>query len=266
MASNWRNTVISKCQDSQGNLGSPRKTAGPSPLFAWYTPSLHLVPFCQLHIPYCPKQAPMGTRSSSAKKWGWAVTQKRCLNGSTIPMQGPIPDAKLAARVYRIIASSVLRRGQPDSGESCVMLQSRPTCSLIAKFPQRSVVACTTQISCCRERMLGTRPRTGVCEPLMPDVVVSKVHQNNCSYVNSADLPSDSLHKNLAWWADTQRTSKNHKTVKIGGWALAQDNTVPQTLNVHISLYPHLVCNSSFTHSTPQASVNKTTHVCHVQQ
>ena len=57
----------------------------------------------------------------------------------------------------------------------------------------------------------------GVCEPLMPDVVAPKAHQNDHSYVSSVDLPSDSLHKNLAWWAVTRRTSKNHKTVKIGG-------------------------------------------------
>ena len=74
----------------------------------------------------------------------------------------------------------------------------------------------------------------GVSKPLMPDVVAPKAHQNNHSYmyVSSADLPSDSLHKNLAWWVVTRRTLKNHKTVKIGGWALsrvwglARDNTV----------------------------------------
>ena len=66
----------------------------------------------------------------------------------------------------------------------------------------------------------------GVCEPLMPDVMASKVHQNNRSYVSSADLPSDSLRKHLAWWAVTRRILKNYKTAKIGGWALALDNTV----------------------------------------
>ena len=56
--------------------------------------------------------------------------------------------------------------------------------------------------------------------------------KRNRSYVSSADLPMDSIRKNLAWWAVTRRTSKNHKTVKIGGWALARvwalarDNTV----------------------------------------
>ena len=49
---------------------------------------------------------------------------EKVLNGSTIPVQRPTPDAKLAARVYYIVASSVLCRGQPDSGESCVVLQN----------------------------------------------------------------------------------------------------------------------------------------------
>ena len=74
------------------------------------------------------------------------------------------------------------------------------------------------------------RPRTGVCEPLMPDVMALKAHQNNCSYVSSADLPSDSLGKNLAWWAVTQRTLKSHKTVKIGGWVLARVWNLPKTI------------------------------------
>ena len=109
------------------------------------------------------------------------------------------------------LASSVrpcFVEAKPDSGESCIVLQSGPTRSLIAKFPQHSVIACSTQISCCKRGMLRTRPRTGVCPP---DVVALKGHQ---SYVSSADLPSDSLRKNLAWWAVTRRTLKNHKTVK----------------------------------------------------
>ena len=92
-----------------------------------------------------------------------------------------------------IVALSVLHQGQPDSGESCNVLQSRPTCSPIAKLLQRSVVACSMQTLCCRLQM---RPQTSVCKP---DVVVPKVHQKNHSYVRSADLPSDSLRKDLAW-------------------------------------------------------------------
>ena len=54
-----------------------------------------------------------------------------------------------------------------------------------------------------------------------------EAHQNDRSYVcELSGLTFDSLRQNLAWWAVTRRTSKNHKTVKIGGWALARDNTV----------------------------------------
>ena len=42
-------------------------------------------------------------------------------------------------------------------------------------------------------------------------------HIRTIADVSAVDLPSDSLHKNLAWWAVTWRTLSNHKTVKIGG-------------------------------------------------
>ena len=113
-----------------------------------------------------------------------------------------------------IITLSVLRRGQPDSGESCNVLQNGPTHSLIANFPQRSVIACNTQISCCRGRTLRMRPRTGVYEP---DVMAPKAHQNNPTYVSSADLPSDSLCNTLVWWVVTRRTSKKPQNCQNWG-------------------------------------------------
>ena len=132
----------------------------------------------------------------------------------------------------------MLPRGQPDSRESCIVLQSGPTRSLVAKFSQRSIVGYSMQISFCRGRTLRTRLRTDVCEPLTPDAMASKVHQNNRGYVSSVDLPSDSLRKNLAWWVVTRRTSKNHKTVKIGRWALSQIWALVQDNSV---VYIHLV-------------------------
>ena len=102
-----------------------------------------------------------------------------------------------------ILGLSVLCRGQPDSGESCIVLHRGRTCSLVSKFPQHSVVTCSTRISYCRGRKLRTRPWMDVCEPLMPDVVAPKAHQNYCSYVSSANLPLDSLRENLAGWAVT---------------------------------------------------------------
>ena len=52
----------------------------------------------------------------------------------------------------------MLRRGQPDSRESCIVLESRPTCSLIAKFLQHSVIVCSTWISCRKGRTFRSRP------------------------------------------------------------------------------------------------------------
>ena len=145
-------------------------------------------------------------------------------------MQRPTPDAKLAAMGPNRLASSV--RPCFVEASPTVVLQSGPTHSLVAKFPQHSVITCSTQILSCKGRTLQTRPQTDVCEPLMPNVVVPKAQQNNHSYVSTMDLPLDSLRKNFVWWVVTRRTLKNHKNVKIGGWvlgwvwALARDNTV----------------------------------------
>ena len=57
-------------------------------------------------------------------------------------------------------------------------------------------------------------------------VMAPEAHQNNRS-----GLTFNSLCKNLAWMAVTQRTSKTNKTggwVLARRWALARDNTMPQ--------------------------------------
>ena len=134
-----------------------------------------------------------GKHSSSPKYWGWAVTRRRSL--INYPRAVVHPRCGVSSRGTTstcIVTSSVIRQSQPDSRKGCIVLQSGPTCSFIAKFPLCLVVACSTQILCCRGRMLWTRPWKGVCEPLMSD---GMAHQNNCSYVSSVDLPSDSPHK-----------------------------------------------------------------------
>ena len=80
----------------------------------------------------------MGARSLNTKYWGWAFVRRRCLNGSTIPVQVPTLDAKLAARGYQI---DLHCRGQPNGRESYIALESRPTCNLVPKFPQRLLLA-----------------------------------------------------------------------------------------------------------------------------
>ena len=84
-------------------------------------------------LPYCPRQAPVGTHIvSQLKRWKYEGGLLRCFKDSTIPLQGPTLDAKLATMVYQI---NLHCRAHPDSGDCCNVLQSGPTRSLIAKFP-----------------------------------------------------------------------------------------------------------------------------------
>ena len=71
--------------------------------------------------------------------------------------------------------------------------------------------------------MVQTRPWTGVCKALMPDVMAPKVDQNNRSYVSS---PLDSMQEFSMEGGYMKNPKNKKKTVKIGVWALAQDNTV----------------------------------------
>ena len=76
--------------------------------------------------------------------------------------------------------------------------------------------------------MLRTRLRTGVCKTLMPDVVAPEAHQNDRSYVRELSRPTfDFTTQQFSMVGScTEDLKKRHKTVKIGGWALARDNTV----------------------------------------
>ena len=96
-----------------------------------------------------------------------------------------------------IVGSSVLHQGQPDSGEGCIMLQSRQTRTLVTKLPQRSVVACSTWISVEEHCKRG---RKRVCVDLWGLMSwCPKRMRTIAPMMSSADLPSNSLRKNLAW-------------------------------------------------------------------
>ena len=56
-------------------------------------------------------------------------------------------------------------------------------------------------------------------------------------YISSATMHTNcetvlQLLCNFSWWAVTRRTLPNHKTVKIGGWAFAGDNTTLFTVGM----------------------------------
>ena len=72
------------------------------------------------------------------KKLGVGGYTEEVLERSNYPRASAHP-----ARVYQIVASPVLCRGQPDCGESCIVLESGPTRSLVANFPKcSSLVVC----------------------------------------------------------------------------------------------------------------------------
>ena len=65
-----------------------------------------------------------------------------------------------------------------------------------------------------------------MCEPfLMPDVMAPKVHQNNRSYVSSADLPSDSEFSMVGGYTENPEKPQNCQNWGVGA---CSDNTVLQ--------------------------------------
>ena len=152
----------------------------------------------------------MGAPSLSAKIWGWAVTRRTHLNGSTIPTQGPTSNVKLAAMGLNGIASLVHPYSPRPArqGESCIVLQRWPTPAAFSRHLQ--------YVNFMLQGKNAANKATDGCVWTF-DVVSPKLHQNNCS---SADLPSDSLRENLAWWAVTRRTLQTTKPSKLGGGRL----------------------------------------------
>ena len=76
---------------------------------------------------------------------GWAVTRRRCLNGSTIPAKVHTLDAKLAARVYRVYLHRRFTCGSSRPARRWRtlyrVLESGLTRSIVIKLPQHSSLA-----------------------------------------------------------------------------------------------------------------------------
>ena len=139
------------------------------------------------YVLYCPEQAPMDARSSSATIWGWGVTRRTHLNGSTIPTQGPTPDTKLAAMGLNGLPSSV----RPWFVEASPTVEKAVSCYKVDRLIASLLSFRSVQLSLAVHEFRAAgeeRCKRGVCELLMPDVVLPKVHQNDCSYVSSVDV------------------------------------------------------------------------------
>ena len=174
---------------------------------------------CTTFIAYSPWQALMGARSSTTNNWGWAVAQRRCLNDSIIPVQAPTLDAKLTARRYHINLHRRIARAS-----------SRPTWPTVEKAALCSLPSfhdiCQLQYTNFMLQVRNTANKamdgcvqnfaTSCCDAWS----TSEWSMWQLVYMSSADIP---IHKNLAWWAVTWRTSKQQNCQKCRGEPLHRD-------------------------------------------
>ena len=184
---------------------------------------------CTMTTGASPRQAPMGTRISSVNIWGWAVTRRtNLLKWFNYAHTRAHPGCKVSCHGTEwtcIVGSFMICWGQPDSGESFIVLQSKPTRSLVAKFPQHSVVTCSARTSCCRGRTLRTRHGQVCVNPwcLMScrsnciRTIAAIWAQRIYLRIDYARIYGGRFHRE-PW--------KNTKLSKLRGGVLAQDNTV----------------------------------------
>ena len=153
--------------------------------------------FPEFYLQYCPRQAPIGAQSSSAKYWGWTVARRRWFSNS--PARA-YPRCEVSCQGVPNRLASLLR---PCFVKANLTVEKAVTCYNANQLVYSSLPSfCSIQSLLAVHKLRAAGKNTankameGVCEP---DVVAPKTHQNNCSYVSSADLPSDSLCKDLAW-------------------------------------------------------------------
>ena len=130
-----------------------------------------------LHIPVLSRASVLGCSQLKCQKLRVGSFTEEVHKWFNCPVQGPISNAKLASRRYRIDLHhrfALACRGQSDSGESCIVL--------IASCPSFRSNQLSLQYVNFRGRTLGMRRWTSLCKPLMPDVVAPKAHQNNHSF------------------------------------------------------------------------------------
>ena len=151
----------------------------------------------------------MAARSSGAKNWGWAVAQRSCLNDSIISMQRSTPDTKLASRGTALSLRLCFVEASLTVEKAVLCCKADRLVASLPSFCNIQPSLAVHEFHAAGEERCKRGHGRSVCKPLMPDVMAPKAHQNNHNYVSSADLHSDSLHKNLVWWEVAQRTSKS---------------------------------------------------------
>ena len=175
---------------------------------------------CTTFIAYSPWQALMGARSSTTNNWGWAVAQRRCLNDSIIPVQAPTLDAKLTARRYHI---NLHRRiAHASSRPTWPTVEKAALCSL-PSFHDICQLQYTNFMLQVRNAANKATDRCVLCYQLLWCLkYIRMINVTACVHEFSRHT-FVSIHKNLAWWAVTWRTSKQQNCQKCRGEPLHRD-------------------------------------------
>ena len=142
--------------------------------FSFMLINFQLHPFSVMNIPTAGKKAftilslASAYGSSQLKHQKVGGCKKEVLEWFKYLMQAPNPNTKLAAMTSTcIITSLMFHWGQPDSGESCTVLESRPARRLVTKFHDVQYRNLLLQV---KNTANEVKPLTGMCKTLLPDI------------------------------------------------------------------------------------------------
>ena len=177
-------------------------------LYLWNTEVITILSWASAH----------GCSQLKCQNWGGAVTQRRCLNGSTIPTQGPTQDAKLAAKGYQINLHRPFIRTSLRPARQWRKLDHAtkwPTRSHVAKF---AVVSRHLQYT--NFMLQGKNTTDGCVRTIDAWCHGTQSTSEQLQLCELSRLTFGFTMQNLAWWAVTRRTSKNTKLSKLEGGRL----------------------------------------------
>ena len=150
-----------------------------------------------------------------------------------------------------IVASPVIRRDQPDGEVSCVMLESGLTRSLNCCQASAMFVACSMRGLCCTANEAADGCAKLCCRMLW---CLNHIRMIMAMYVSSVDLCTfTSLHKSFAWWAVTQRASKNNN-IKLSNWGMSAWVGMGACLGILLNQLMHLTWTCRHVYSVTDPS------------
>ena len=172
----------------------------------------------------------MSAYSSSAKIWGWAVTQKRCLNGSTIPTQGPTPGANLAAMGQNQLALSV---------RQC-FIKASPTVEKVVSCYKADQLVASLLSFCSVQSLLAVHEfqRKNAANEAAGGYVWTfeawcRGAQSTWEQLQLCELSGPTFEftaQEFSMVVVIQRTLKSHKLSKLGGGHLCRYGCLPRTI------------------------------------